>query len=90
MNTHQSTAFPSPDPNLEARARSYAQLSNITIDFATLLGKGNDGDAEWKEMFGPERYRKMRAALTFLEGLGIYYTDPNPGNIMFGDKDDPY
>jgi hypothetical protein len=32
----------------------------------------------------------MRRVLDFLRGLGIYYTDPNPGNIMFGDEEDPY
>lgn len=31
------------------------------------------------------RWPEVKAVLRFLEGLGIYYQDPKPGNIMFAD-----
>jgi hypothetical protein len=43
--------------------------------------------AEWHERFG-ERWSKVRHAMRMLEKHGIYYYDPRPGNVCFGDEDD--
>jgi hypothetical protein len=43
--------------------------------------------AEWQERFG-DRWSKVRHAMRMLEKHGIYYFDPRPGNICFGDEDD--
>jgi hypothetical protein len=42
---------------------------------------------EWTERFG-DRWNKIQHAMKMLEQLGIYYYDPRPGNICFGDEDD--
>lgn len=42
---------------------------------------------EWVERFG-KRWSKVHHAMKMLEQLGIYYYDPRPGNISFGDEDD--
>jgi hypothetical protein len=42
---------------------------------------------EWIERFGT-RWSKVHHAMKMLEQLGIYYYDPRPGNISFGDEDD--
>lgn len=42
---------------------------------------------EWEERFG-KRWSKVLHAMKMLEKLGIYYYDPRPGNICFGDEDD--
>lgn len=42
---------------------------------------------EWRERFG-DRWTKINSAVGFLRKFGIYYYDPRPGNICFGDEDD--
>ena len=42
--------------------------------------------AEWNERFG-DRWSKVLHAMKMLEKQGIYYYDPRPGNICFGDED---
>jgi hypothetical protein len=42
---------------------------------------------EWEERFG-KRWSKVHHAMKMLEKLGIYYYDPRPGNVCFGDEDD--
>jgi hypothetical protein len=42
---------------------------------------------EWMERFG-KRWSKVLHAMKMLEKLGIYYYDPRPGNVCFGDEDD--
>lgn len=42
---------------------------------------------EWQERFG-DRWSKVRHAIRMLEKLGIYYFDPRPGNVCFGDEDE--
>ncbi len=39
------------------------------------------------ERFG-KRWSKVVHAMKMLEKLGIYYYDPRPGNICFGDEDE--
>jgi hypothetical protein len=43
--------------------------------------------AEWRERFG-DRWDKVSAAMYWLRQYGIYYYDPRPGNIWFGDEGD--
>jgi hypothetical protein len=38
--------------------------------------------AEGRENFG-DRWNKVMSLIRLLEGYGIYYVDPKPGNIMF-------
>lgn len=40
--------------------------------------------AEGRENFG-NRWAKVLSVIRILEGYGIYYVDPKPGNIMFAD-----
>lgn len=40
--------------------------------------------AEGQETFGP-RWPKVLAVIAALQRYGIWYVDPKPGNIMFGD-----
>lgn len=42
--------------------------------------------AEWRERFG-EQWEEVNAAMYWLRQYGIYYFDPRPGNIWFGDND---
>ena len=42
--------------------------------------------AEWRERFG-RRWTKVNSAVGMLKKYGIYYFDPRPGNICFGDED---
>ena len=43
-------------------------------------------DEEQRELWEtPQRYRQVRSVLWQLQQLGIYYQDPKPGNIDFGD-----
>lgn len=42
---------------------------------------------EWNERFG-KRWSKVERAMRLLEHYGIYYYDPRPGNISFGDEDE--
>jgi hypothetical protein len=46
-----------------------------------------NAEQEWMERFG-KRWSKVVHAMKMLEKLGIYYYDPRPGNICFGDEDD--
>lgn len=39
---------------------------------------------EGRENFG-QRWNKVLSVIRLLEGYGIYYVDPKPGNIMFRD-----
>jgi hypothetical protein len=43
--------------------------------------------AEWRERFG-RRWSKVNSAIGMLKKYGIYYFDPRPGNICFGDEDE--
>jgi hypothetical protein len=43
-----------------------------------------DWRAEKQEQFGP-RWPEVQAILGFLEGLGVFLLDVNPGNVSFGD-----
>jgi hypothetical protein len=43
-----------------------------------------DWRAEKQEQFGP-RWPEVQAILQFLEGLGVFLVDVNPGNVSFGD-----
>lgn len=43
--------------------------------------------AEGKENFG-SRWSTVLSLLRMLQSFGIYYVDPKPGNIMFGDESD--
>ena len=43
--------------------------------------------AEWNERFG-KRWSEVRHAMRMLEKQGIYYYDPRPGNVCFGDEDE--
>jgi hypothetical protein len=43
-----------------------------------------DWRAEKQEQFGP-RWAEVQAILRFLEGLGVFMLDVNPGNVSFGD-----
>jgi hypothetical protein len=40
--------------------------------------------AEGRENFG-DRWKTVLSLVRLLEGHGIYYVDPKPGNIMFAD-----
>ena len=40
--------------------------------------------AEGQETFGP-RWPKVLAVIAAIQRYGIWYVDPKPGNIMFGD-----
>jgi hypothetical protein len=42
---------------------------------------------EWYERFG-KRWCKVEHAMRLLEHYGIYYYDPRPGNVCFGDEDE--
>ena len=42
---------------------------------------------EWYERFG-KRWSKVDHAMRLLENFGIYYYDPRPGNVCFGDEDE--
>lgn len=42
---------------------------------------------EWHERFG-DRWSKVEHAMRLLEQHGIYYYDPRPGNVCFGDEDE--
>lgn len=42
---------------------------------------------EWLERFG-KRWSKVQHAMRMLENYGIYYYDPRPGNVCFGDEDE--
>ena len=44
----------------------------------------DDWRAEKQEQFGG-RWKEVQAILAFLEALGIFVIDVNPGNISFGD-----
>lgn len=46
-----------------------------------------NANAEWHERFG-KRWSKVLHAMKMLEKYGIYYYDPRPGNVCFGDEDD--
>ncbi|MEX2092033.1 MAG: hypothetical protein WD971_05115 [Pirellulales bacterium] len=46
-----------------------------------------NANAEWHERFG-KRWSKVLHAMKLLEQHGIYYYDPRPGNVCFGDEDD--
>lgn len=48
---------------------------------AEIMGHWHD---EGRENFG-QRWPKVLSVVRILEGHGIYYVDPKPGNIMFGD-----
>lgn len=41
--------------------------------------------AEWRERFG-SRWGKVAAAMHWLKKYGIYYYDPRPANVSFGDE----
>jgi hypothetical protein len=43
-----------------------------------------DWRAEKQEQFGPH-WAEVQAILRFLEGLGVFMVDVNPGNVSFGD-----
>jgi hypothetical protein len=42
---------------------------------------------EWLARFG-DRWSRVLHAMKLLERHGIYYYDPRPGNVCFGDEDD--
>jgi len=46
-----------------------------------------NAELEWQERFG-NRWSKVRHAMRMLEKHGIYYYDPRPGNVCFGDEDE--
>jgi hypothetical protein len=46
-----------------------------------IMGHWHD---EGRENFG-KRWSKVLSVIRILEGFGIYYVDPKPGNIMFAD-----
>ena len=46
-----------------------------------------NAEAEWQERFG-KRWGKVVHAMKMLEKHGIYYYDPRPGNVCFGDEDE--
>jgi hypothetical protein len=46
-----------------------------------------DWHAEGKENFG-NRWGTVMSLIRTLQKYGIYYVDPKPGNIMFGDESD--
>lgn len=39
---------------------------------------------EWEEFFD-DHWKEVRRILSYLQGLGIWYVDPKPANINFGD-----
>jgi hypothetical protein len=41
--------------------------------------------AEGREHFG-EQWKAVLSLIRILESYGIYYVDPKPGNVMFGDE----
>ncbi|MBL9123946.1 MAG: hypothetical protein JNG90_09970 [Planctomycetaceae bacterium] len=44
---------------------------------------------EKRELFGEEKWRVVQGLVRHLQHVHrIYYIDPNPGNIRFGDEDD--
>jgi hypothetical protein len=44
-------------------------------------------DEEQRELWETrERYRQVQSILWQLRQIGIYYQDPKPGNIDFGDS----
>jgi hypothetical protein len=43
--------------------------------------------AEWRERFG-RRWTRVNSAIAQLKKYGIYYFDPRPGNICYGDEDE--
>jgi hypothetical protein len=45
-------------------------------------------EEQYKELWGEERWKEVRRALATLTLVGIYYQDPTPRNIHFGDCDD--
>ena len=46
-------------------------------------------ERQGEEDFGA-RWQDVKAVLSVLESYGIYYVDPNLGNINFGDDDQPF
>jgi len=46
-----------------------------------------NAQVEWEERFG-NRWSKVLLAMKMLEHFGIYYYDPRPGNVCFGDEDE--
>jgi hypothetical protein len=43
-------------------------------------------EEQYKELWGEERWKEVRRALATLTIVGIYYQDPTPRNIHFGDE----
>lgn len=43
--------------------------------------------AEKSRLFG-KNWKVVDSAMSWLRKLGIYYVDPRPGNVSFGDEDD--
>jgi hypothetical protein len=43
--------------------------------------------AEWRERFG-RRWTRVNSAISLLRKYGIYYIDPMPANICYGDEDE--
>jgi hypothetical protein len=59
------------------------------LDFAPEFSQETMAEwhAEKREQFGP-RWREVQLVLRALQDYGIYYQDPNPGNIRFGPEGD--
>jgi hypothetical protein len=48
----------------------------------------SEAEADCRELFETEaRWKEIQRALWKLEGMGIWYADPNPRNIQFGEED---
>lgn len=42
---------------------------------------------EWRENYA-DKWPIVQRALAALRGLGIFYVDPRPGNVVFDDEDE--
>lgn len=71
-------------PYLLDFGKVYLDLPPTHLDDEQMLANALE---EWIERFG-KRWSKVNHAMKMLEQLGIYYYDPRPGNISFGDEDD--
>jgi hypothetical protein len=45
-------------------------------------------EEQYKELWGEERWKMVRRLMASLTLVGIYYQDPTPRNIHFGESDD--
>ena len=45
-------------------------------------------EEQYQELWGEERWKEVRRALATLTIVGIYYQDPTPRNIHFGEPED--